>query len=458
MSLIVSVSGIRGTIGGLPSTNLTPTDILKYSVAYGLWLKTKNSNPTVVIGRDSRISGEMVSNLVIGSLQSLGIHIINCGLSTTPTIEMEVVRQKADGGIILTASHNPIHWNALKLLNHLGEFISEEDGKKIIEFSNNSQIHFSDALNLGKISFVSDAIEKHIESILNLKIIPTQKIRSKKFHIIADCINSTGAMALPLLFDSLNCSYELINNKINGQFAHNPEPLESNLSELINNVKNRSAALGIAVDPDVDRLVLVDENGLFFGEEYTLVCTAEYMLNLKPGNTVSNLSSSRALRDLTISKGGRYFASAVGEVHVVHKMKEVNAIYGGEGNGGTILPDLHYGRDALVGIVLTLANLVTQDKSLSQLKANYPKYEMSKDKIELNPDLDYSELINYVKSHYSHGQLNTIDGLKIDLNEGWIHLRKSNTEPIIRIYSESDTEKNAKNLSNKLKELILKFK
>ncbi|NOT38794.1 MAG: phosphoglucosamine mutase [Saprospiraceae bacterium] len=457
MSLIASVSGIRGTIGGSQGENLTPFDILKFSLAYGQWVKSSHSSPSVVIGRDARISGELVSQLVISSLQSLGINIIDLELSTTPTVEMEVKRTHSAGGIILTASHNPAHWNALKLLNNKGEFISAEEGNKIIEFSKNLQLNFSDIHNLGKVSKNHSAIEKHVEAILASPILPIELIRSKKFHIIADCINSTGALALPILLDALHCSYELINDTMNGNFAHNPEPLENHLTELINRMKGSKASLGVAVDPDVDRLVLVDENGQFYGEEYTLVCTADFVLSQKPGNTVSNLSSSRALRDLTHQKGGEYFSSAVGEVHVVQKMKEVNAVYGGEGNGGTILPDLHYGRDALIGIALVLANLASTGKTLSQLKSGYPKYEMSKDKIDLNPSLDYKALLEYIKANYSHAQLNTEDGLKIDLPEGWIHLRKSNTEPILRIYSESDSESNAKRLANQLKELVIKF-
>ncbi len=457
MSLIASVSGIRGTIGGISGHNLTPIDIQKFTLAYGMWAKIQSKDPTIVIGRDARISGEMLSMQVISTLQSIGINIINLGLSTTPTVEMEVIRKKASGGIILTASHNPIHWNALKLLNSKGEFISAEDGQKIISLSENLKIEFAEVHNLGKLIIEQEAIINHVKSIINLNIIPTALIRSKNFHLIADCINSTGTLAIPILCDALHCTYELINADNSGQFAHNPEPLESNLQDLICASKNSKAHIGIAVDPDVDRLVLVDEQGGFFGEEYTLVCTAEYVLNQTPGNTVSNLSSSRALRDLTHSKGGKYYASAVGEVHVVKMMKEVNAVYGGEGNGGTILPDLHYGRDALAGIALVLANLATQNKTLSQLKLNYPKYEMSKDKIDLDPKLDYQELLKYIQLNYMNAEFNAIDGLKIDLDDGWIHLRKSNTEPIIRIYSESDTEMNAKKLTDKLKNLVFKF-
>lgn len=458
MSLIASVSGIRGTIGGSQGNNLTPYDIMNFSLAYGLWIKSKHPSPKVVVGRDARISGEMVMNLVISSLQSIGVDIIDVGLSTTPTVEMEVIKSQSQGGIILTASHNPVHWNALKLLNSQGEFISAEDGQSIIDASKDlSKINFSDVHSLGQITKVTNSIEKHVEAILALDLIPVELIRSKKFHVIADCINSSGALALPALLEALHCSYELIHKDVNGNFAHNPEPLEHNLTDLIQKMKSGNAQIGIAVDPDVDRLVLVDEKGNFFGEEYTVVCAADYVLTKRKGNTVTNLSSSRALRDLTLAHGAQYFASAVGEVHVVKKMKEVKAVFGGEGNGGTILPDLHYGRDALIGIALILANMASKSKSLSELKKSYPKYEMSKDKIDLDPSLQYLELLEFIKKNYSDAQINTEDGLKLDLEEGWIHLRKSNTEPIIRIYSESDSELNAKKLADKLKELVLTF-
>ncbi|MEP7195812.1 MAG: phosphoglucosamine mutase [Saprospiraceae bacterium] len=457
MSLIISVSGIRGTIGGVVGENLTPEDIMKFSIAYGRFLKSMNVRPKIVIGRDSRISGPMVQHIVMGSLQSIGIDIINLDLSTTPSVELAVLKHKADGGIIITASHNPSNWNALKLLNNLGEFISAEVGDEILKLSNQNEIIYNNATSLGNSFPNNTAIEEHVKSILDLKIIPTELIRSKKYRILADCINSTGSLALPILFDALHCKYELINGNMDGNFIHNPEPLENNLYELIHSIGN-STDLGIAVDPDVDRLALVDEQGVFFGEEYTLVCAADYVLDQQLGNTVSNLSSSRALFDLTKSKGAEHFFSAVGEVHVVSKMKTVNAVIGGEGNGGTIYPKLHYGRDALVGIALVLANMATKNKTISELKQSYPKYFMHKDKLELNPNLDFLQLLNYLKDHYKNEKINLEDGLKIDMNEGWLHIRKSNTEPILRIYSEATTELLAKNFTEKLKELVVKFK
>lgn len=456
MSLIVSVSGIRGTIGGISGNNLTPPDIIKFSLAYGQWINLTFKNPKIVLGRDARTSGKFVSNLVCSSLQSLGIDVIDLGLSTTPTVEVMVQHLKADGGIIITASHNPFDWNALKLLNHKGEFISAEDGEKIIEISNLENIEFSLAQDLGDEISLDKSFDIHVEKIIKLPIIPVDLIRSKKYHIVVDCINSTGSLAIPILLDALGCSYELINGIPNGEFAHNPEPLEHHLRELIESVKNM-ANLGIAVDPDVDRLALVDEFGTFYGEEYSLVCVADFILNHKTGNTVSNLSSSRALADLTRKKGGQYYASAVGEVHVVKKMKEVNAIIGGEGNGGIILPELHYGRDALVGIALILSNMASSGKTLHELKESYPKYSMHKDKIQINPNINYSELINYLSSLYQNDNINLEDGLKIDFENSWLHLRKSNTEPIIRIYSESTTESEAKLLVDKIKSQIIDF-
>ncbi|MEO6190261.1 MAG: phosphoglucosamine mutase [Saprospiraceae bacterium] len=456
MSLIVSVSGIRGTIGGQPSDNLTPNEILKFSLAYGLLLKTKNLKPTIVIGRDARISGQMVASFVIASLQSIGINVIDLGLSTTPTVEMAVINHQTDGGIIITASHNPVQWNALKLLNQLGEFISAEDGLKIVEFSKQLNIEFSTAQDLGKLNILENSMEEHVKAILNLKLIPVDLIRAKKYHIVVDCINSTGALALPILLDALSCTYELINGNPNGLFAHNPEPLEIHLQDLIK-ACGKNTNLGIAVDPDVDRLALVDNHGKFFGEEYSLVCVADYVLDHKLGNTVSNLSSTRALADLTNAKGAHYYACAVGEVHVVKKMKSVHAVIGGEGNGGIILPELHYGRDALVGIALILSNMATKNKSLSELKSQYPHYEMFKDKIDLNPNVDYQSLLNYLKDYYKNEILNLEDGLKIDMANGWLHLRKSNTEPIIRIYSEAQSYHTAQLLIEQIKTLVAKF-
>ncbi|MBK7305258.1 MAG: phosphoglucosamine mutase [Saprospiraceae bacterium] len=456
MSLIISVSGIRGTIGGVKGENLSTEDIVKFSLAFGKLLLQKNPKPTVVLGRDARISGEMVSKLVEASLQSLGVGIIDAGLSTTPSIEMAVLHLKAAGGIILTASHNPREWNALKLLNHRGEFISAEEGLQILELSNLEGLVYADIDNLGQKTSYNSSIEDHIRAILAIPYLPIEKIQSKKYHIVADCINSTGSLALPRLFDSLGCTYELINSNPDGNFRHNPEPLEGHLSELMQATKNK-ADLGIAVDPDVDRLALVDHEGQYFGEEYSLICCADFMLDVKPGNTVSNLSSSRALADLTLQKGGKHYSSAVGEVHVVNKMKEVNAVIGGEGNGGIILPDLHFGRDSLIGIVLVLANMATKNKTLSQLKSGYPLYYMHKDKINIDPTLNFEDLLKNLSAAYSDVQINLADGLKIDFKDSWLHLRKSNTEPIIRIYSEAKSEQEARILVEDIKIKIEQF-
>lgn len=457
MSLIVSVSGIRGTIGGLAGHNLTPVDMVKFASAYSQWLKIQYQNPIICIGRDGRISGDIVSGIVSSTIRSMGIQVIDLGLSTTPTVEMAVIQNKTQGGIILTASHNPKEWNALKLLNDRGEFLSAKDGEYLLKLSNNNSAEFETIDNLGSILYQSDAITKHIKAILDLDFIPVQEIRNKKFHIVADCINSTGALALPELFDALGCSYTLINDTISGNFAHNPEPLPENLSDLLAACKSKNA-IGVAVDPDVDRLALVDNRGQYFGEEYTLVTVADYILQLTPGNTVSNLSSSRALADMTRKYGGQYFASAVGEAHVVQKMKENNAVIGGEGNGGIILPDLHYGRDSLVGIALVLANICKSGKSLHELKLNYPAYEMYKDKIAISESIPYDALLDFLKNEYKSEKLNTIDGLKIDMENAWLHLRKSNTEPIIRIYSEANSKDEAASLVDDIKNKITKFK
>jgi len=453
MSLIVSVSGVRGTIGGVSGDNLTPPDIVKFSSAYSQWIKNQYPQPTVVIGRDARISGHLVSKLVSSCLQSMGVHVIDLDLSTTPTVEMAVVHLNAHGGIILTASHNPKQWNALKLLNQKGEFLSAADGEQLLNIIQQDQISYAPVDSLGQLRHYENAIQDHVTAILKLPFLPIQAIKSRSFHIVADCINSSGAIALPILFEALGCTYELINEIPDGNFNHNPEPLPEHLQDLLSACSN-SSAIGIAVDPDVDRLALVDEKGQYFGEEYTLVTVADYMLDLKAGNTVSNLSSSRALRDLTLMKGGQYFASAVGEAHVVQKMKEVHAIIGGEGNGGVILPDLHYGRDSLVGIALVLANCVTKNKTLSELKSGYPKYAMIKDKVQLKQDTLYNEVLQLLKSNYKNEELNTIDGLKIDFDQAWIHLRKSNTEPIIRIYCEAKSISEAEKLTNQLKHHI----
>lgn len=457
MSLITSVSGIRGTIGGFPGDNLSPLDLLKFTTAYVRLLKLKSKRPKVVIGRDGRMSGEIVSQFVCASLQALGVDVVQTGLCTTPTVEMAVPFHKADGGIILTASHNPKNWNALKLLNASGEFISAEEGIQILEWSQDTQIEYAEVDNLGHLEIDSQSIQRHIHAILNLPFIPVDEIRKKQFRIAADCINSTAALALPILFEALNIEFVLINKELTGDFIHDPEPLPQNLVELMNLMNSDNFDLGVAVDPDVDRLALVDENGLYFGEEYTLVCAADFMMQIKPGNAVSNLSSSRALRDLCATKNLGYFASPVGEVHVVKKMKETNACIGGEGNGGIILPDLHYGRDSLVGIALILSNMCHQNKSLSQLKESYPTYFMHKDKIKLDADLKYTELLNYLQKEFQKEQLNFEDGMKIDFEESWIHLRKSNTEPIIRIYTEAKTSAEAEKLALTIKSKIDSF-
>lgn len=457
MSLITSISGIRGTIGGFPGDNLSPLDLLKFTTAYVRLLQLKTERPKVVVGRDGRMSGEILSQFVCASLQFMGVDIIQTGLSTTPSVEMAVPFHKADGGIILTASHNPKNWNALKLLNSSGEFISAEEGIKILNWSQDIQFDYAKVDQLGHSEIDHFAILRHVDAILNLPYIPVDEIRTRNFRIVADCINSTASLALPLLFNELNIEYLLINKEITGDFAHNPEPLPQNLTELMQLTGSQHFDLGIAVDPDVDRLALVDENGNYFGEEYTLVTAADYMLQIKPGNVVSNLSSSRALRDLCVLNGCGYFASPVGEVHVVNKMKETNACIGGEGNGGIILPDLHYGRDSLVGIVLILSNMILQNKSLSQLKKSYPSYYMHKDKIELDPDLKYPELLSFLENEFQNEQINMEDGMKIDFEESWIHLRKSNTEPIIRIYTEAKSIEEAENLAHSIKLKIAKF-
>ncbi|HRI01239.1 MAG TPA: phosphoglucosamine mutase [Saprospiraceae bacterium] len=457
MSLIVSVSGIRGTIGGSVGSNLTPIDIVKFATAYGSFIKQKTSNPKIIIGRDGRISGPMVSDLVIRTLQALGIDLIDAGWSTTPSIEMAVITEKLDGGIILTASHNPKEWNALKLLNAQGEFLSAQDGEEIVKLSQSDTVQFSQIDKLGKIRAWDQSVDSHIAQILQLPLVLKNKIQSKKFKVIVDCINSTGAIAIPKLMNALHCDFSLINETVSGDFAHNPEPLPSHLTDLIQLCK-KEKCIGIAIDPDVDRLALIDEQGNYFGEEYTLVAVADYILSKTPGNTVSNLSSSRALRDLTASYNQSYSASAVGEAHVVKLMKETNAVIGGEGNGGIIYPELHYGRDALVGISLLLSYLAESNLNLSQLKSRYTQYFMYKDKMELDPSLDYNQLISYLINEYSSEQINTIDGLKIDFKDSWLHLRKSNTEPIIRIYSEALSEPLAKDLVDQIKIKISDFR
>ncbi|HLD53620.1 MAG TPA: phosphoglucosamine mutase [Sediminibacterium sp.] len=452
MALIKSISGIRGTIGGKPGDSLSPLDIVRFTAAYGTLLKKSNDqNKKVVIGRDGRISGEMVQALVVNTLISMGLDVINLGLSTTPTVEMAVVSEQAVGGIILTASHNPKEWNALKLLNQKGEFISGAEGTQLLEIAAKEDFQFVSVDQLGKVIVGENLLEKHIEACVNYPLVDKEAIKAANFSIVIDAINSTGSIAVPALLDALGVKkYTVLNGEVNGQFAHNPEPLPEHLRDLCNEVNKQKASMGIAVDPDVDRLCFVCEDGSLFGEEYTLVAVADYILQHRNGNTVSNMSSTRALKDITIKHGGTYSASAVGEVNVVTKMKEVNAVIGGEGNGGIIVPDLHYGRDALIGIALFLTHLAKEKKSIKQLRNTYPDYFMSKNKIELTPGVNLTSIFDQIKKKYKKNPINTDDGLKIEFDNDWVHLRSSNTEPIIRIYAESNSETVAANIAKRL--------
>ena len=452
MTLIKSISGIRGTIGGAPGNGLTPVDTVKFAAAYGSWLKKRNSNQkvTVVIGRDARISGPMVNSLVIGTLQGLGIDVIDLGLSTTPTVEVAVPSEKAHGGIILTASHNPIQWNALKLLNEKGEFISAEDGTEVLDIAKNEDFDFAEVLELGKVSENNEYLAKHTELILDLPLVDVEAVKAAKFKVVIDCVNSTGGIFLPYLLEKLGVEVVKLYCDPTGEFPHNPEPLPENLTAISEALKTENADLGFVVDPDVDRLAMVCEDGSMFGEEYTLVAVADYVVSQTPGNTVSNMSSTRALRDVTEKHGGTYSASPVGEVNVVNKMKEVNAVIGGEGNGGIIYPELHYGRDALVGIALFLTHLAKTGMKCSELKASYPDYTISKNKIQLTPAIDVDGLLVKMKEKYKEQPVNDADGVKIEFGKEWVHLRKSNTEPIIRIYSESSDENKANDLAKKI--------
>ncbi|NMM46963.1 phosphoglucosamine mutase [Marinigracilibium pacificum] len=453
MTLIKSISGIRGTIGGTQGDSLTPIDAVKFAAAYGQWLieNNKDKKLKVVLGRDARPSGEMISNLVCSTLQGLGIDIVDLGLSTTPTVEMMVVEEKAHGGIILTASHNPIQWNALKLLNNKGEFISASDGEKLLEIAEKGDIKFAEVKNLGSLTHKEDSLDKHIKKILDLPLVDVKAIENAKFKIAVDAVNSSGGIAVPKLLEALGVLViEKINCEPNGLFAHNPEPLPEHLGDIIKTIEKGSYDLGIVVDPDVDRLALISNDGTPFGEEYTLVAVSDYVLSNTKGNTVSNLSSTRALRDVTEKHGGEYFASAVGEVNVVEKMKEVKAVIGGEGNGGIIYPELHYGRDALVGIALFLTHLAKFGKSSSMLRSKYPNYHISKNKIELTPEINVDDILVSVQDKYKKQPVNTIDGVKIEFDKEWVHLRKSNTEPIIRIYSESESLATAEHLAHKI--------
>jgi phosphomannomutase len=459
MPLIKSISGIRGTIGGKVNDNLTPIDIVSFAASYSKWLIDNSSQSKklkIVLGRDARISGEIVESLVISTLKSSGIDVINLGLSTTPTVEMAVVLEKADGGIILTASHNPKQWNALKLLNSKGEFLSGEDGKKILENVENSNFQFVDVDLLGSSKEDKTYIEKHVDEILKLDLINVNLIKSKKFKIAIDAVNSTGGISIPVLLKKLGIEDIVeLNCEPTGHFAHDPEPLEKNLTDIMQLVKSSNSDFGIVVDPDVDRLALISEDGSMFGEEYTLVAVADYILSKKKGATVSNLSSSRALKDLSDKHGVSYYSSAVGEVNVVEKMKEVNAIIGGEGNGGIILPELHYGRDSLVGIALFLSFLAEKDQKVSEIRKGYSDYFMSKTKVELTPEINVDNILKQIESKYANENISTIDGIKIDFENNWVHLRKSNTEPIIRIYTEAKSQIEADNLSEKFNRELL---
>ncbi len=452
MTLIKSISGIRGTIGGKVEDNLTPIDTVKFAAAYGAWIKQQRNKEDyrVVVGRDARISGEMIQNLVMNTLVGMGINVVDLGLSTTPTVEVAVPIERADGGIILTASHNPKQWNALKLLNAKGEFLNGKEGEKILEIAKSNTINFAEIDNLGKITKNEAYIDLHIDEILDLPLVDKKAINKANFKVVVDGVNSTGGIAIPLLLERLGVHVVKLYCNPTGYFPHNPEPLKEHLGDLAEAVVKEGADFGIVVDPDVDRLAFMDETGKMFGEEYTLVACADYVLSKTPGNTVSNMSSTRALRDVTEKYGGTYEASAVGEVNVVELMKKNKVVIGGEGNGGIIYPELHYGRDALVGVALFLSLLAKKNIKVSTLRASYPNYFMSKKKIQLTPNLDVDAILNTIKSNYNHEKVTTIDGVKIDFEDSWVHLRKSNTEPIIRIYTEAKSQETANNLANKL--------
>lgn len=453
MTLIKSISGIRGTIGGAPSEALTPIDAVLFAAAYGTWLKQRagKNQLTVVVGRDARLSGEMIAQLVIQTLVGLGVDVINLGLSTTPTVEMAVPYHKADGGIILTASHNPKQWNALKLLNEKGEFISGADGEALMKIADNNAFTFAEVDDLGSVSQDETAIERHIEAILACPDVNVEAIKAANLSVVVDAVNSTGGIAVPQLLKALGVStiHEMYCEPT-GHFPHNPEPLAEHLTELSAEVVARKAHMGITVDPDVDRLALVNEDGSMFGEEYTLVAVADYILSRRRGATVSNLSSTRALRDITEEVGCEYHAAAVGEVNVVTKMKAVQAVIGGEGNGGIIFPDLHYGRDSLIGIALFLTHFAHKKMSMTALRASYPNYEMAKLKIELTPGVDVDGILETMAARYANEEVDTTDGVKIYIGKEWVHLRKSNTEPIIRVYTESKDADSAEALGNKI--------
>ena len=451
MTLIKSISGIRGTIGGEVGVNLTPIDIVKFTIAYTRFIASKNEAKRlrIVVGRDARISGEMVNDIIEGTLLGCGADVINVGLCTTPGTEMAVITHKADGGIIITASHNPKQWNALKLLNEKGEFLNAAEGQQVLALAEQEDFLFPDVENIGKVILREDFNPTHIDQVLALNLVDVEKVKARKFKVVVDAVNSIGGVVIPALLEKLGCEVIKLNCEPDGHFAHNPEPLAENLTEISKVIVEVGADLGVVVDPDVDRLALVNEDGTMFGEEYTLVAVADYVLSRTKGNTVSNLSSSRALCDVTIAYGTTYSASAVGEVNVVTKMKETGAVIGGEGNGGVIYPELHYGRDALVGVALFLTYLAEMDCTMTELRSRYPLYFASKNKIELTPAIDVDKVLATIKERYAHERVNDIDGVKIDFPRYWVHLRKSNTEPIIRIYTEAKTQEQADEVAEK---------
>lgn len=458
VALIKSISGIRGTIGGKTGENLTPLDVVRFTAAFGSWLLNKSNNRKIVVGRDGRISGPMVQNLVVSTLTGLGFNVVDVGLSTTPTVEIAVVSENAAGGIIITASHNPREWNALKLLNEKGEFISAKDGADVLEKASMEDFNFTTVEKLGTCIQDNSYLQKHVDAIVNYPLVQVESIRNKNYRVVVDVINSTGATFVPALLKAIGVEDVIVlNGTVDGKFAHNPEPLPENLSELSAAVRKHKADLGIAVDPDVDRLCFVCEDGSMFGEEYTLVAVADYVLRKRPGNTVSNMSSTKALKEITIKHGGEYFPSAVGEVNVVTKMKEVNAVIGGEGNGGIIVPDLHYGRDALIGIALFLSSLSEHRNGMKSFRAKYPDYFISKNKIELGSNVNVHQIFEQIRNKYKKHPVNTEDGLKIEFDNDWVHLRTSNTEPIIRIYAESNFETTANNIAVRLMQDIREF-
>jgi phosphomannomutase len=458
VALIKSISGIRGTIGGRTGENLTPLDVVRFTAAFGSWLREKSANRKIVVGRDGRISGQMVQQLVVSTLTGLGFNVVDLGLSTTPTVEIAVSGEQAAGGIILTASHNPREWNALKLLNEKGEFISADDGAQVLQKAEKEDFQFVTVEKLGTSTANNSYLQKHINAIVAYPLVEVERIRAKGYRVVIDVINSTGALFIPPLLKALGVEDVIVlNGEVDGKFVHNPEPLPENLSELSAAVRKHKADLGIAVDPDVDRLCFVCEDGSMFGEEYTLVAVADYVLGKRPGNTVSNMSSTKALKEITLKHGGQYFPSAVGEVNVVNKMKEVNAVIGGEGNGGIIVPDLHYGRDALIGIALFLSSLSGHRNGMKSFRSRYPDYFISKNKIELSKGVNVKQIFEQIQKKYKKQPVNTEDGLKIEFDNDWVHLRTSNTEPIIRIYAESNFETTANNIAVRLMQDIREF-